>query len=351
MIINNYELCFIDASFLITRNLWVGTKDVPTEELSPAPVLRLIIQTLRKCQRDYGIRPEKFVFVADKWDSTVGGYYVNCLTQDIIKKLGIGGGYKSSRKYVTAKVIEEMKSDPKVTEEELKQAERDLAVNKIKFEVKRVMREEFNALGLPWIEVSGWEFDQIVSFASFERYGKTELPDLILTKDNDLTYSLTPSCSLFYLPTKGSEPRVITYAEMYYKIPESLRNIGIGLYQYNSYLNALGKSHNDMSRTMKKGYDETQAIIDIVTKGDYSCIEPERIELFKAQLKSYDLSIYPKLDEVKRIINNDLRTIGNYPNSQVFKEFCAKNQVEGISERYFSDFYSVFDPKLFTKND
>ena len=348
MIINNFELCFIDASFLITRNLWVGTKDVPTEELSPAPVLRLVIQTLRKCQRDYGIRPEKFVFIADKWDNTVGGYYVNCLTQDIIKKLGIGGGYKSSRKYVTAKVLEEMRKDPSVSPEELLQAERDFAVNKIKFEVKRVMREEFGSLGLPWIEVSGWEFDQIATLASFERYGKNSLPDLILTKDNDLTYSLTPTCSLFYLPTKGSEPKVITYNEMYYKIPEPLREAGVSLYQYNSYLNALGKSHNDMSRTLKKGYDETQAILDIVTKGDLGCIEPDRVELFNAQLKSYDLSIYPKLEEVKRIIHQDLQTMGKYPSSQDFRDFCMRNSIEGISEKYFSDFSSVFDPKMFT---
>jgi hypothetical protein len=151
------------------------------------------------------------------------------------------------------------------------------------------------------------------------------------------------------LPTKGSEPKVITYEEMYYKIPEVLRNIGLGLYQYNSYLNALGKSHNDMSRTMKKGYDETQAIFDIITKNDFSSIEPERVELFKAQLKSYDLSIYPKLNEVKRIINEDLQTMGNYPNTKDFRDFCMKNSIEGISERYFSDFYSVFDPKMFTK--
>lgn len=347
MIINNFELCLIDASFLITRNLWVGTKDVPTGELSPGPVLRLIIQTLRKCQRDYGIRPEKFVFISDKWDNTTGGYYVNCLTQDIVKRLGIGG-YKSSRKYVTAKVVEEMRLDPEVTPEQLKEAERELAINQVKFAVKKVMREDFSKIGLPWIEVSGYEFDQIATLAAFERYGKTEKPDVILTKDSDLQYSLTPNCQYFSLPTKGSEPKIITYDEMYYQIPEQLRNIGIGLYQYNSYLNALGKSHNDMSRTLKKGYDPVDAIIDIVTRGDYTCLEPDRIDLFKAQLQSYDLSIYPKLNEVKKIIHEDLPRMGNYPSKEDFHDLCSKHQIEGISDKYFADFTSVFDQKLFS---
>ena len=346
MIINNFELAFCDSSFILTRNLWVGTKDVPTEELSAAPILRLIIQTLRKIQRDYEIRPEKFVMIADKWDSTVGGYYVNCLTNDIVKKLGIGG-YKSSRKFVNAKVLEEMRSDPNVTPEQLAEAEREYAVNQVKFQVKKIMREEFPKIGIPWVEFSGYEFDQICTLAAFERYGKTELPDLIITKDTDLLYSLTPGCKFFSLPTRGSEPKIVTYEEMYYQIPEELRNKGMSLYQYNAYLNAFGKGHNDLARTLKKGYDPTQSILDVAS-GNYECIEPDRLELFQAQLKSYDLSIYPKLEEVKKCIIEDFPRIGEIPSTSTFREFCQKYDINGISDRYFSDFVSVFDQKLFT---
>jgi hypothetical protein len=211
------------------------------------------------------------------------------------------------------------------------------------------MREEFPKLGIPWIEFNGYEFDQIATLAAFERFGKTELPDLIITKDTDLLYSLTPGCKFFALPTRGSEPKVVTYEEMYYQIPEVLRNMGMSLYQYNAYLNAFGKGHNDLARTLKKGYDPTQSIIE-TAQGNFECIEPDRLELFQAQLKSYDLSIYPRLDEVKRCITEEFPKIGYYPSTRDFQDFCEKYKINGISDRYFSDFTSVFDQKLFTRN-
>ena len=348
MIINNYSICFIDCSFLLTRNLWMGTKDVPIAELSPAPVIKLIIQTLRKCQRDYEIRPEKFIMIADKWDSTIGGYYGGFLTKEITKKLGLGG-YKSSRKWVNKQVLDEMKANPETTKEDLEKAERDYAVNQIKFECKRIIKEEFPKIGIPYFEWSGYEFDQITTLAAFERYGKTDLPDVILTKDTDLQYSLTPSCRFFSLPTRGSEPRIISYDEKYYEIPEVLRNSGMSLYMYNAYQNALGKSHNDMSRTLKKNWDPTDAILHIA-QGDYSCIEPDRIELFQAQLKSYDLSIFPRVEEVKKEISK-FNTVGHMPKIEDFHQFCATNNVSGITDKYFNDFTSLFDSKLFTEHD
>lgn len=340
MLANKYGMAFVDHSFLLTRNLWMATKDKEISEMNPGDVVRITLQTLRKLGRDWGITCDKIILIADQWSREYGGYYTNYLTS------AFGGAYKGSRKWITEQVLEDMKSDPNVTEEEVKAAERELAINKVKFEAKRIMKEEFPKIGVYYYGFDGYEFDQIATLAAFQRYSVVNKPDIIVTKDTDLTFSVTPACPFFSLPTKGQEPKVITYDEMYATIPDSLKAKGLSLYQYNAYLNSLGKSHNDMSRSLKPGIDTTTAILHIMD-GDYSDLD--NVDLFLAQMKSYDLSCYPHLREVQQAIAMDFGTKGKLANLDEFHDFCMKNKVSGISDRYFSDFTNSFDPRLFSK--
>ena len=171
-------------------------------------------------------------------------------------------------------------------------------------------------------------------------------PDIIVTKDTDMLASLTPCMDFFSLPVKNQPPKVTTYDEMYQTIPPKLRDLGVSLYKYNAYLNALGKSHNDMSKSLKSGVDTTDAILHILD-GDYSDLE--NVDMFLAQMKSYDLSCYPRLGEVKNAIENDFERNGKLANLDEFHEFCNRNNVTGISDRYFSDFINSFDPRYFTR--
>lgn len=340
MIANKYNYAFIDGSFLLTRNLWVATKDKKPEEMNPGEVLRITIQTINKLYRDWGVGADKVILIFDEWNRDINGYVRSWMIKDYVQ-------YKGSRTFITEETIEKMKADPNVTEEQLNKAIHELASNKIKFQAKKIMREEFKNIGLPYFSWPGYEFDDIATLASFGLNGKSDKPNLIVTKDSDLTWSLCPGCDQFLLPTKGSLPTIVTYDDMYYKIPEVLRNSGLGLYMYHAYCDSLGiTGHNDNLKTIKSGKDGTQTILKIMN-GDYSDVE--KPDAFRAQMKSFDLSCFPDVDRVNDMIQNDFKTRGHIGTLDEFKIFCTKYDIKGISDTYYNGLSERFDTKLFSK--
>lgn len=344
MIGNKYNYIFLDGSFLLKRNLWVATKDKKIEEMNPGEVVRITIQTINKLYRDWGCSADKVCCIWDEWNRNLDGgshgYFRSWLIKDYVS-------YKGSRTWVTEASIKQMKQDPNTTQEDIEKAERELAVNKTQFEAKRVMKEEFKKIGIPSFSWPGYEYDDIATLASFMLHEKTEKPNLIVTKDSDLSYSLCPSCYQFFLPTRGSTPRLVSYDEMYDTIPQVLKDRGVSLYQYHAYCDSLGVTgHNDNLKTIKPRRDGTQAILHILD-GNYEDVE--NVDAFNAQLRSFDLSIFPELDEVKNMIMNDFGTVGSIGNLDVFHKFCQDNKVEKISDDYYMGLVSRFDQKLFSK--
>ena len=201
MIGNKYNYILLDGSFLLTRNLWVATKDKKIEEMNPGEVIRI---TINRLYRDWDCGADKVCFIFDEWNRNldgINGYFRSWLIKDYVT-------YKGTRTWMNRETIEKMKLDPNTTQEELEKAERELAVNSIKFQAKKIMKEEFRKIGIPSFSWPGYEFDDIATLASFMLHGKTEKPNLIVTKDSDLSYSLCPSCYQFFLPTKGSNPKL-----------------------------------------------------------------------------------------------------------------------------------------------
>lgn len=340
MISNNYNLLFLDGSWLLTRNLWIATKDKPIEEFNPGEVARISIQTIAKLAKDWGIDAGKVITIFDKWSTSYSGYWRSWMIKDFVQ-------YKGSRKFVTEQTIEDMRCDPNVTEEELNKAIRELATNKLKFKAKEIMLDEFPKIGIPSYYYFGLEYDDIVSIASFQLYQPGGKPNVIFTKDSDLQYSTCPNCIWACPPKSGeTEPKIITYDEMYYQIPEPLRNAGLSLYNYNALMNAAGfMGHNDMGVAKKSHTDSVSALLRIMS-GDYSDIE--NVDMFKAQLASYDLSQFPDIEKVKYDISN-FDKIGHYGDLNDFHAFCAKNKVTQVSDKYYSAMMERFDQKLFTE--
>lgn len=339
MLINNYGLAFIDGSWLLTRNLYITTKDKPIEEMNPADTVRLTLQTLSKLSRTWGITAQKFIIIWDKWSKTYGGYIRSWMLKDFVE-------YKGSRKFVTEKSLEEMKQDPNVTPEEIEAATRELAISKIKFKAKDIMMNDFPRIGICSYYFEGYEFDDIASLASFQFYKEGGLPNVIVTKDSDLQYSTCPNCVWMCPPSGGStEPKIITYDDMYYKIPESLRERGMSLYQYNAYMNAAGFiGHNDMGVSRKRSTDPVETIIKLLD-GDYSDLKDK--DMFEAQLKSYDLSLYPSIETVKKDVGTFM-SMGHYGTLDDFHDFCKRTGVSGIPDYYYNNMISRFDQKLFS---
>lgn len=351
MIGNKYGIALVDLSYILFRNAFAVSRGKSIGEYNAGDIIRCTIQTLNKIPRDFGITVDKFVLVYDRWDPQWQGYYRTHLLKGLYKDTRGDTVDKETGKqvYITREVFEKMKSDPEVTQEELRAAEEKLYFNETKYTAKWTIIRDLGKFGIPSIGVLGWEFDDLAWLAVGMMYSDepNAKPNLIITKDSDLNFSTSPQFSVFRIPTSGSLPKVITYEEMYSTvIPDNLKG-KISLYNYHCMGDALGTGHNDMSRTIRKGYKADDVIEDIVLRNDWSGVENP--EIFKLQMSSFDISQFPRIDEAKRIINDILPTCGRLGTLQEFHEFCDKNLVSGISDRYFSEFISRFDPKLFTE--
>lgn len=336
---NKYLYSLWDLSFLMQRNLYMISKGKDIGEYGPSDVIKMILQSVRKIARDWGITSDKIIFLADRWSSDYNGYFRTAILR---------GEYKIDRVYITEEVVEEMKKDPSKTPEEIHEAELQAYFNKVKYITKWGLVKDLKNLGIPVLMEEGYEYDDLVYVASNVLYGKNNgKKSVIVTKDSDLMYSTSPQMDLFRMKSGKSEAKLVTYDEMYYKIPESLRNRGVTLYQYKAFLDSLGFGHNAMTVTRKAYCTNTESTILKILNGDYSDVED--VDTFNKQMLSFDVSKFPNIDKVINMINEDFPTIGKIGSLEDFHSFCSKYKIEGISDKYFSELVGDLDPNLYTK--
>ena len=332
MIGNNYTLVLIDGSFLLSRALFAVTRGKNPEDVKPGELMKVNLQTINRLARDWKINGSKVIIIWDKWEPEYGGYIRHHILRDHLV-------YKGSRRIITEEDLAGLKG------EELKKAEREVKLNELKQETKAAMIKEFPKLGIGCYYFPGYEFDDIATLASFELSGKTELPNVIVTKDTDLTYSLSPGCHFFKLPTYGSEPKIVTYEDMVQQIPAGLRSRGLGLYEYGAMLNSSGfLGHNDLVVTKKKGANMEKTLEGILD-GDYSGLKDP--ELYRLQYSTYNIPAFPSYPAVLEDVHHFL-TSGSSGSTFEFDRVCREYEVEGISKEYYLSLISRFDEKYFS---
>ena len=205
MIANKYLYGIVDFSYILSRQAFVVSKDKKPGEYTEGDLLTTIIWSLNKIARDFGISCDKLALAADRYDPMYSGYYRNYLLRDVVQ-------YKGSRKYMNEELLEEIRSNPESTKEEIEKAESELYQNQMKTKAKWAMINDFKMIGIPVIMVPGWEADDLSWLFAGLAYGKTGgKKSVLITKDSDQMYSTTPELDFFKLPTNGSEPKVITY--------------------------------------------------------------------------------------------------------------------------------------------
>lgn len=348
---NKYKYALVDMSYLLYRNIFAVSRGKQPGEYTEGDVIRCTLQTLNKLSKTWGITCDKIIMIYDKWDPQLGGYY----TTHLLK-----GAYKDSRgdieeakgkadplnTYMTKEKFEALKADPNTTEDILKKAEEKLYFNDVKYRAKWGMVKDLKNFGVPSVGVDGWEFDNLAWLASGLLYGMEDKPSIIITKDTDLQYSLTPKMDYFKLPTKGSSPEIITYQDMYNTIPDVLRD-KLSLYEYKSYLDSIGEGHNGMRKTRKARTNPTEVIQEVL-KGDYSNISD--IDLFNRQLESFDLSKFPRLNEAKRIVTELFSVTGRLGTLNEFNEFRKRygmKENDYLGDDFFISFISKFNPDFY----
>lgn len=334
---NTYKYAIIDLSYLLNRNLRAISSVKKGGEYGVGDVMRTVIQTLNKMARDYGIFADKIILGCDQWSQKFGGYYrTHCLK----------GDYKTSRKYVTPKDIVEKKKDPTVKKEEIEQLENEAYFNMVRKDAKIAILNNFSRIGLPCAGVDGWEFDDLAYFAGVHLYKVDDKPSVIVTKDTDVLYSITPKMDYFKIPTgKKDVPQIRKYTEVYENlVPKELRDKKVSLYYYKSLLDSLGGGHNDMKRTSEsRDYD---SIISKIMDGDFSGVRDR--EVFNIQLNSFNLTKFPNIKEAENLVLNKFPTMGHIDEDlSNLNEIRNRYNITGISDDYFSNFSFRFDKNLF----
>lgn len=333
-----YAFAVVDLSYLLQRNLYACSRGRKIGEFTAGDVVKMTIQTLNKIPRDYKLGISKYILLADKWSADYDGYYRHYI---------LSGIYKTSRTWMTPEKLKEIEDNPKSTKKEIEKARFDLYLNKVKQEAKEILKTELRYFGVPCIWQDGWEFDDCAYLFSCLWYNNPDpRKSVIITKDSDLQYSINPKVDYFRLPTAGSQPEIIDYSQMYYEIPEDLRNLGVSLYDYKSYLESLGLGHNDMKKTKLPKADTVITIKKIIS-GDYSWLSDP--DVFRLQYSTFDISKFPGLQEIIKKLTKDIYTIGRLGDLNEFHSFCETHGISGISDKYYSNFISRFDQKLFSE--
>jgi len=323
------------------------SRDKKPGEYTAGDAIRVTIQTLNKLARDWGITADKIIMIYDKWDKELGGYITTSMLKGCYKDdRGDIEGKKGLDAYMTKEKYEEMKNDPDVSQADLEEAEKKLYFNTVKYDAKWGMVKDLANFGVPSLGVDGWEYDNLAWLAAGLLYNPNDKPSIIVTKDSDLQYALTPKMDYFRLPTHGSQPQIITYDEMYNSIPDPLKG-KLSLYDYKSYLDAMGEGHNGMRKTRKDRVSPID-VIQHVMAGDYSDLDD--VDLFKTQLSTFDISKFPRFNEAKRVVTDLFGTCGKLGSVVQFHEFCKKYGITEISDQYFITFISRFDPELYTND-
>lgn len=351
MIGNKYLYAICDCSLVLSRAAFAVSAGKKPGEYTSADVIRLTIQTLRKLSRDWGVTHDKCLMIFDKWKSEYGGYYRTYLLKGAYKDdrgdiEGEKGKANPLDTYMTREKYEALKQDPDISQEDLEKAYEKLYFNEVKYDSKWTMIRELKKFGVPFLGVAGMEYDDVAYIASNMLYDASPgaKPSIFVTKDSDLLSCTTPMMDYFKIPTKGSEPKILTYREIYEQtMPPALRG-KISLYAYRSFVEALGDGHNGMRRTRKDRVDQVETILKIMD-GDYSNLSDP--ELFKLQFSSFDVTKFPEFEETKRLITDLFGTAGKLGSLAEFHEFCDKYKITGISDKYFTDFISTFDSKLY----
>ena len=339
MISNKYLQLWIDISWLLSRNLFAVSAGKHRGEYTAGDVIRLTVQSICKMVNQYGLKADKICLLNDKWAKEFGGYYRTYL---------LGGKYKDDRVYIDNLYVENLRSDPNATPEDIQKAEDEAYGNQVRMEAKYAIMNELHHFGFASIMYEGLEFDDLAVIASM-MYSSGDItnrkPCCIVTKDSDLLRAVSPLVHFFKYPRKGETHKIWTYEEALLTVPEKYREKGVSLYWYNCLLEALGAGHNNARSPRKKGSNVNKVMDEIILNNDYSSIEDR--ELFDKTMQSFDFSTYPMFPQVQEMIQTKFMTTGRVGTLPEFRNFCIKHGVEGISDSYISNYFAGLDRSMY----
>lgn len=320
----NYSLVLIDLSYLISRNIFSISTWKKPGEYTPGDVAKSVFQTVSKLFKDYKITASKVVFLSDSWAPEYSGYYRSWVIRDLIE-------YKGDRECIRLSDVDLESLSP----EEQDKVKAKAYMNAVKIKAKKLIINNFGKFGIPTISWEGWEADDLAWLSSNLLYDMIDEKCLLVTKDSDWKYLLSPKMDYFVFPKVGNSVEIITHDDMYKSLPKEIQDKNISLYNYYSYINSLGDSHNNMKVTKRPRVNVAKTVIKILS-GDYSNVAD--MDGFNLQLSTFDLTNFPGYSEVSNLLKEKYFSIGHIGTSEEFSNFCNENNIYGLSENYYLEF-------------
>src|SRR5574344_1138649 len=340
MINNHYKYAFIDISYILNRNMFAISSGKSVGEYDSSDVVKSVLQSINKLKKDWNISAAKLILLKDRWMKDFPGYYTARV---------LDGGYKTERGnftdddenriFIDKDILDKIKNDPKSTKKDIEKAEAKYYKNCQFMEAKYILTNELGIFGIPSITFEGWECDNLFWLASNVLISDNK-NSVVITKDSDLKYSLSPNMDYFKIPRAGDKGLIITYDQMLNTIPSSLRD-KVSLYNYHAIIDSFGGGHNDLTKLKVYGKNDDKVAAEILSGITKNITD---VELFEKQFSTFNIENYPEYEEAKSFMTNRLSKFGRISQVNDFLLFCKKYNINFYSGNNY--FYSQLTDSL-----
>lgn len=258
----DYEYGFIDGSIVLSRNFYAMKPLLSREDVGPEKLVASVLQSIFKIAREK-LNCERYFILWDKKPYFKTSY----LIQDTGKS-----EYKTDRRKESEYLVKKMGN------------------------AKYLLLCEAGNIGLTSIQFKGWEADDLAYLASCQCIGRDK-KSVLISFDSDWESWLGPNTDYYNL--RRDEVTTFDQAMRWHKPIQ-----GYSVFQSKAFRDSMRGSHNNLKQTLKSEYKSVPSIdiIKAFERGDYHYFSD--VELFKAQLRTFDITSYPDYENVSQYLKS-----------------------------------------------
>lgn len=295
-----YEYGFIDGSIFLVRNFKAMKPLLKNDWCGSDQLTKSFILSILKLAREQ-VKCERYFILWDKkpyWKT------------EILKSEVGKSEYKEDRQKETEKLVKKLS------------------------EAKYSLMCNLDNLGLTQAVFKGWEADDLAYLASQQVKGRSK-KSVLISYDSDWISWVDENTDYFNILHNS----VYTYEYILKNHPPVK---GLSLFESKAWRDSLNGSHNNLKRTRVQGEKlTTLEYYNDFHRGDYSHFDD--IELFKAQLHTFDFTQYPEYNKVSHWIDH-VFDHGHIATEEEFRKIRAKMNIKPKGLR--SDWYMQFTESL-----
>lgn len=315
-----YKYGIIDATVILVRNYKAFSH---SDYFNEGALVKSFIQSYFKLLDTYEVGRSILV-----WDQKP--YHKSKILKAELGK----DHFKSGRDHVSEdKVAKEV--DP-IKKSKL---QKELDNVKIMGKAKLYLLQNLHKIGVSSINRIGWEADDL-AYIYADLLKNEDGKVALFSNDSDYDYYLTPNSDYINLRFN----KKVTYEDAVKK-----RAIeGLSLMESKMWRESMRGSHNSLKALLKDGETRPVRILkNLYESGDTSFLTSP--EIFKAQLKTFDIESYPEYSEVVELFKKKLATakIGTVDD---FKSILAPLKIN-IDTKHYKNYLNNINSELWTNKN